>query len=122
MGAPSKTSSVSSPLLDSTILLVCLMELPRNDSTSSDTPRSSTDVFPCLPSSDSSPTTLESVLEETSTSKVLPSPPSLLDTLLLPPSLREDGDRSLPSSLFLNSSCVTTPVRVSSLVTSAPEP
>merc|ERR1711933_455645 len=119
---PSKTSLVSSHHLDSTILLVCLMELPRSDSTSSDTLRSSTDVFPCLPSSDSSPNTLESVLEETSIFKVPPLPLFLRDTALLLPFLRKVGDKSLPSFLPLNSSCATTPARVSSLVTSAPEP
>merc|ERR1711935_943143 len=97
---PSKTSSVSSHLLDSTILSVCSTTLPRSDSTNSDTPNSSTDVSPCLPSSDSSPNTPESVFPETLTSK---EPPS-------------------PSSSSSNSSCVTTLEKESSLVTSDPEP
>merc|ERR1711933_554386 len=86
-----------------------------------DTPKSSTDVFPCLPSSDSSPNTPESVSEEISIFRELPSPPFLREPVLLPPSPRKDGDKFLPLSWLSNSSCVTTPEQVNSLVTSAPE-
>merc|ERR1712021_41398 len=119
---PSKTSSVSSHLLDSTILSVCSTTLPRSDSTNSDTPNSSTDVSPCLPSSDSSPNTPESVSPETLTSKEPPSPPFPREPVPWPPSLREDGSSFSPLSSSSNSSCVTTLGMESSLVTSDPEP